>query len=224
MKTKKSPKADLEKNRSLFFSVGLVLALGLVLAAFSVKTEPVAIPETGTVSWDPPEEIIIPITKQEEREKELPVMTIKDIVVDLEEGQEEIDMTDFSSEAAVGDLFDVNPVLASAPPEAEEEIKFIVEEMPQFPGGMKSLMAYIAKTIKYPVLAQETGIYGKVYVRFVVNKDGSIADAMVIRPVNDLLDKEALRVVSTMPKWKPGMQNGKPVRVMYTVPISFVLQ
>lgn len=224
MKTKKSPKADLETNRSLFFSVGLVLALGMVLAAFSVKTEPVAIPETGTVSWDPPEEFIIPITKQEEKKKELPVLTITDIVVDLEEGQEEIDMTDFTSEAIVGELFDVNPVLASTPPEVEEQIVFVAQQMPEFPGGMRSLMAYIAQSIKYPALAQENGIYGKVYVRFVVNKDGSIADAMVIRSANDLLDQEALRVVSSMPKWKPGMQNGKPVRVMYTVPINFVLQ
>ncbi|RKD92658.1 energy transducer TonB [Mangrovibacterium diazotrophicum] len=224
MKTKKSPKADLEKNRSLFFSVGLVLALGLVLAAFSVKTEPVAIPETGTVSWDPPEEIIIPITRPEEKKKELPVVSITEIVVDLEAGQEELDMTDFTSEASEGELFEVNPVLASTPPEVEEEIMIVAQEMPEFPGGMKSLMAFIGNSLKYPVLAQENCIYGKVYVRFVVNKDGSIADAMVVRPVNDLLDKEALRVVSSMPKWKPGMQNGKPVRVMYTVPINFVLQ
>lgn len=107
---------------------------------------------------------------------------------------------------------------------ADEEIFFIVEDMPEFPGGEMALRTYIASAIKYPVIAQEKGIQGKVYVTFVVSKDGSVADAKIARGVNPSLDAEALRVVSALPQWKPGVQKGKAVNVSYTVPINFVLQ
>ena len=100
----------------------------------------------------------------------------------------------------------------------------VVENMPDFPGGQAALMQYLAKNIKYPTIAQENGTQGRVIVQFVVNKDGSIVDAKVVRSVDPFLDKEALRVINTMPKWKPGMQRGKPVRVKFTVPVMFRLQ
>ena len=103
--------------------------------------------------------------------------------------------------------------------------------MPEFPnGGMAGLMQYLSKNIKYPTIAQENGTQGRVTVQFVVNRDGSIVDAKVVRSVDPYLDKEALRVINTirvisiMPKWKPGMQRGKAVRVKYTVPVMFRLQ
>jgi protein TonB len=96
--------------------------------------------------------------------------------------------------------------------------------MPEFPGGEAALRKYIANSIKYPVIAQENGIQGKVFVTFVVDKDGSITQAKVVRGVDPSLDKEALRVVNSLPKWVPGRQRGNPVKVSYTVPISFVLQ
>jgi protein TonB len=99
-----------------------------------------------------------------------------------------------------------------------------VEEMPEFPGGDAALRNYLATNVKYPTIAQENGIQGKVYVNFVVGKDGSITMAKIARPVDPSLDKEALRVVNCLPKWKPGKQGGKPVRVSYTVPINFQLQ
>ena len=110
--------------------------------------------------------------------------------------------------------------------EPEEQTIFeVVEQMPEFPnGGMAGLMQFLSKNIKYPTIAQENGTQGRVTVQFVVNKDGSIVDAKVIRGVDPYLDKEALRVIGTMPKWKPGMQRGKPVRVKYTVPVMFRLQ
>ena len=107
---------------------------------------------------------------------------------------------------------------------AETEVFFIVEEMPSFPGGDAALRSFLAQSIKYPVVAQENGIQGKVFVNFVVNTDGSITNAKIARGVDASLDKEALRVVMSLPKWKPGKQGGKPVRVSYTVPINFVLQ
>jgi len=107
---------------------------------------------------------------------------------------------------------------------ADEQIFFIVEEMPEYPGGEMELRKFIANSVKYPTDAQDKGIQGKVYVTFVVSKDGSIADAKIARGVNPSLDAEALRVVNALPKWMPGKQKGKAVNVSYTVPINFVLQ
>ena len=106
----------------------------------------------------------------------------------------------------------------------EEQVFVVVEEMPEFPGGELALRKYIAKAIVYPTIAQENGIQGKVFVNFVVNKDGSVSNAKIARGVDPSVDAEALRVVSTLPKWKPGKQRGVPVRVSYTVPISFKLE
>ena len=103
----------------------------------------------------------------------------------------------------------------------EAEIFVVVEDMPQFPGG--NVQRWISKNVKYPILAQENGIQGKVFIQFVIEKDGSITDVKVMRGVDASLDKEAIRVVKSMPKWKPGKQRGKPVRVSYTLPINFQL-
>ena len=107
----------------------------------------------------------------------------------------------------------------------EQEIFQVVEQMPEYPdGGMAGLMKYLSGAIRYPAIAAENGVQGRVTVQFVVNRDGSIVDAQVLRGVDPYLDKEALRVINSMPKWKPGMQRGKPVRVRYTVPVNFRLQ
>mgnify|MGYP002563779458 CR=1 FL=1 len=106
----------------------------------------------------------------------------------------------------------------------EQQIFQVVEEMPEFPGGMAECLKFLAKNIKYPTIAQENGVQGRVIVQFVVNQDGSIVDPVVVRSVDPYLDKEALRVIQMMPKWKPGKQRGKAVRVKYTVPVTFKLQ
>lgn len=98
-----------------------------------------------------------------------------------------------------------------------------VEEMPEFPGGYGAMMSYLGNNIKYPVVAQENGIQGRVIVGFVVETDGSISDIKVKRSVDPSLDREALRVIKAMPKWKPGKLNGSAVRVIYTVPVVFGL-
>jgi len=108
--------------------------------------------------------------------------------------------------------------------EKEEQVFVVVEEMPEFPGGEKALRTYLATSVKYPTIAQENGIQGKVFVNFVVNKDGSVSNVKIARGVDPAIDAEALRVVSALPKWKPGKQRGAPVRVSYTVPISFKLE
>ena len=126
-----------------------------------------------------------------------------------------------------GEVLKAKEVIATEPvkPKEEENKVFdVVEQMPSFPGGNSALMQYLSKNIKYPTISQEQGTQGRVTCQFVVNKDGSIVDVKVIRGVDPYLDKEAIRVISSMPKWKPGMQRGKPVRVKYTVPVMFRLQ
>ena len=99
----------------------------------------------------------------------------------------------------------------------------VVEVMPQFPGGQIAMLKYIMENMKYPEQAMKEGIQGRVAVRFIVEKDGSISDVKPILSVHPLLDKEAVRVVKSMPKWSPGKQNGKPVRVRFNVPVMFKL-
>lgn len=117
-------------------------------------------------------------------------------------------------------------IAAPEPPKHEEETKIfdVVEQMPAFPGGNAALMQYLSSSIKYPVVAQENGVQGRVVISFVVERDGSITDVQVARSVDPSLDKEAVRVVKGMPHWIPGKQNGSAVRVKYNVPVSFRLQ
>ncbi|MBQ6205391.1 MAG: energy transducer TonB [Prevotella sp.] len=117
-------------------------------------------------------------------------------------------------------------IAAPEPPKPAEENKIhdFVEQMPSFPGGMGALMSWLSQNIKYPVIAAENGVEGRVTVQFVVEKDGSITDVKVAKSVDPLLDKEATRVIKSMPHWTPGRQNGSPVRVKYTVPVTFKLQ
>jgi len=116
-----------------------------------------------------------------------------------------------------------NPAPEKSPIEKEEEVAFVtVEEMPEFPGGQQALFKFLSENVKYPAEAYANGIQGRVICQFVVNKDGSIVDVKVVRSGGDpSLDKEAVRVIQSMPKWKPGKQRGKYVRVKYTVPVNF---
>ena len=115
---------------------------------------------------------------------------------------------------------------AAARKKMEENLEVfdIVEKMPVFPGGQTALVQYIASHLKYPTVAQENGIQGRVLVSFVVGEDGYVEDVQVIKGVEPMLDKEAVRVIQSLPRWTPGNQQGKPVRVKYTVPVTFALQ
>lgn len=119
---------------------------------------------------------------------------------------------------------ETEPVKAEPKPEVENKVFDVVEQMPSFPGGPSALMQYLSSNIKYPVVAQENGVQGRVVVSFVVERDGSITDVQVARSVDPSLDREAQRVVRNMPKWIPGKQNGQAVRVKYNVPVAFRLQ
>ncbi len=229
MEVKKSKKADLESKRNIFLMSGLVIALLITLVAFEWTTKPKQSSSLGTIQAQEVEEEIIPITRQEEVKPPPPppppkVVEVLNIVDDDVEIEDELEIED--TEADDETIIDVAPIIETAEEEEEEEAQvfYIVEEMPEFPGGELALRKFIGNSISYPVIAQENGIQGKVYVTFVVDKDGSISNATIARGVDPSLDKEALRVVNNLPKWKPGKQRGKPVRVSYTVPINFVLQ
>lgn len=228
MELKKTPKADLENKKQLYFMIGLVFALGAVLVGFEWTSKPDKANSLGSVAAVAVEEEIIPITREMEVKPPPPpppkVVEVLNIVDDDVKIDDELEIED--SEADDKTLIDVAPVVTAKEEKEEEtaEVFFIVEDMPEFPGGEMALRAFIANAIKYPVIAQENGIQGKVYVTFVVGKDGSVSNATIARGVDASLDKEALRVVNTLPKWKPGKQRGKPVNVSYTVPINFVLQ
>ncbi|WP_423130360.1 energy transducer TonB [Gaoshiqia sp. Z1-71] len=228
MELKKSPKADLESKRNIFVQVGLVISLGLTLLAFEWTSKVDQAASLGSVVQQEVEDEIIPITRQEEVKPPPPppppkVVEVLTIVDDDTEIEDELQIDD--SEANKETFVDVAPIIQRDAEEAEEsEVFFIVEDMPEFPGGELALRKFIANAIKYPVIAQENGIQGRVYVNFVVDRDGSVTNARIARGVDASLDKEALRVVNSLPKWKPGMQRGKAVKVSYTVPISFVLQ
>ncbi len=132
---------------------------------------------------------------------------------------------DRTVEAVRNDIAVAAPPPPPAPkPEVASKVFDVVEEMPSFPGGQAALMQYLGSNIKYPVVAQENGVQGRVIVGFVVEPDGSISGVNVMRSVDPSLDKEAMRVVKSMPRWKPGKQNGSAVRVKYTVPVVFRLQ
>ena len=229
MELKKSQKADLEKMRNMFFLLGLVVALGVALAAFEWKSSPSKAESLGAIQARDVEEEIIPVTREQEVKPPPPppppkVVEMLNIVDNDVVIENELEIED--SEADENTLIDVAPVIETQEEEEEEEQIFfnIIEEPAEFPGGDRALYKYIHDNVKYPVIAQENGIQGKVYVKFVVNREGKAVSAEVSRPVDPSLDREALRLINSLPRFKPGKQRGKPVQVYYTAVINFQLQ
>ncbi len=230
MEIKKSPKADLEGGKGLSILMGLVVGLAVLFVGFEWGTQEKTIQKDEGIA-DIIAEEEIDITRQEETPPPPPppppVEQVAEVLNVVEDDVEVADNDLLSSEDNQAEAQTQTYVPPAVKVEEEEEssqqIFMVVEEMPEFPGGQAALMSFIAKSIKYPVVAQENGIQGRVTCSFVVNKDGSIVDAEVVRGIDPSLDKEALRVINTMPKWKPGKQRGKPVRVKFTVPINFRL-
>ena len=228
MEVKKSPKADLENKKTTNLLVGAIIILAVLFVGFEwSERDKKVTTDTGieTVIF---EEEIIPITEQEQPKQAPPppeapkveeVLEIMDNDSDVEEST--IQASD-DTQAAVEVKY--TPVEVEEEEVEEQQIFQVVEEMPEFPGGMGECMKFLGKNIKYPTISQENGVQGRVIVQFVVNRDGSIVDPVVVRGVDPYLDKEALRVIQMMPKWKPGKQRGKAVRVKYTVPVTFRLQ
>jgi len=225
MEARKTKKADLEGKKTYFFEIGLIVALLVVFAAFEYKSyDKITVDLTARAVDDTPEEII-PITEQKVKPppppppKQVTKITIVEDDVEVED-EIEIDV----------EADDETEMEEYIPPEdddeeiVEAEIFTVVEAMPEFPGGMAKLMGYLSSNIKYPPFAKETNIQGRVFINFVVEPNGSISNVKVLRGIGGGCDEEAIRVVESMPNWKPGMQRGKPVRVSYNLPVKFTLQ
>ena len=228
MEIKKSPKADLEGKKTTWLLIGFVLILAVMFVAFEWTERDKQVTTDSGVEMPIFEEEMIPITEQEEPKQAPPPPEAPKVeeVLQIAENDADVQETTIQSSEENNQAVEIKyvaPVVEEEEPE-EAEIFMVVEEMPEFPGGMAECLKFIGKNIKYPTIAQENGVHGRVIVQFVVNQDGSIVDPVVVRSVDPYLDKEALRVIKTMPKWKPGKQRGKAVRVKYTVPVTFKLQ
>lgn len=229
MEIKKTPKADLENKKSTWLLVGYVIVLAFMFIAFEWTKRDIKIDTSQAITDLVFEEEIIPITEQPEQAAPPPPPAAPPIAETLTivEDDADVEETTIATSEETNQAVEIKyvPVAVEEEEPEEQTIFEVVEQMPEFPnGGMAGLIQYLSKNIKYPTIAQENGTQGRVTVQFVVNRDGSIVDAKVLRGVDPYLDKEAIRVISSMPKWKPGMQRGKAVRVKYTVPVMFRLQ
>ncbi len=239
MEVKKSQKADIEGMRGTSILIGFVLILAAHFVAFEwTQRERKVVEDLEPVFTQAFEEDMIPITQQKEIVQAPPpaappkvaeILNVVDNETELEE--EEVETTEEVNQAitSVVGTGAATAVVAAVPgPPVEvvddEKVFEIVEDNPEFPGGMEACLKWLAEKIKYPSICQEQGIQGRVMVQFVVNKDGSIVDVKTVRSPDPNLTAEAERVVKLMPRWKPGRQGGKPVRVKFVLPVMFRLQ
>jgi len=232
MELKKSDKANLEKNRGMYFQIGLLAALLVVLLAFEWQIAPKEeVVEVGGVVQTLLEEEIVPITRQEVTAPPPPeppkVTDILDIVADDVHVDSNIDINIEADSFTEITIAPVQVFTETAVVEEEEEAVLfaIVEDKPMFQGKDADVgfRAYVNANTVYPPVAQENGITGRVILEFTIGTDGSVTDVRILRGVDPLLDNEAMRVVRGSPRWTPGMQRGKPVKVKYQFPFYFQL-
>lgn len=228
MELKKNPKADLENRRGLYLEIGLVVTLVAALVAFNVKSYDKEEKAQFERQVSEEQEEIIIQTQQEELPPPPPpeqpeVTTEFEVVEDEAEIKNELVVNAEVTEETKN--IEITPVKIEQEEEEEEQQIFtVVENDPEFPGGMEALYKYLRDNIKYPQLARDNNITGRVYVTFVVERDGSIANPRVLKDIGGGCGAEAIRVVKSMPKWNPGKQRGKAVRVQFNLPVSFNLQ
>jgi len=226
MDVKKSPKASLEDKKFLFVLMGLVMVLSLLYIGFEWTDREVTVYQADNTNLNAEEEIDVVQTAQELPPPPPPPAPEVVEVLNVVENNVEVASVNINTEDDKNKEVVISAPVTSAPiTEEEDQVVFqVVEKMPSFPGGDAALFKFLGDNVKYPVIAQENGVQGRVICQFVVNKDGSIVDVEVVRSVDPSLDKEAIRVIKSMPKWSPGQQRGKPVRVKYTLPVNFKLQ
>ncbi|MBP6283813.1 MAG: energy transducer TonB [Paludibacteraceae bacterium] len=227
MEIKKTPKANLENKKTMAVLIGLVLAFGIMFIAFEWSKNEIKVYDDAIAGDFVEDEELIEVTFRDETPPPPPPPiqeTVLSDIIDIRENKEDIQTKDFDSEDDKNKKVAIQkPIAAPVEDPEENRIHVVVERMPEFPGGEAAMNQFIARNIRYPIIAQENGIQGRVVCQFVVNTDGKIVDAVVVRGVEESLDKEALRVIKAMPPWTPGRQGGKNVRVKYTLPIRFKL-
>ena len=238
MEQKKLPQADLNRGRTTGFLLGLVLVLSLLYVGFEFDMKE-ALGFDPNDLLDNTEEIaeLAPLFKQEEQlvmlapeEEKAPTEKINIVEDEVELQPEELNTTEESSdgtdkEQSLEEMLDEMGEIA--PPEInprDNPERFrVVQDMPQFPGGPVEFLKWLTTNLKYPKSAQQSKIEGRVVAQFLVNEDGSISDVKITKPLNPQCDREALRVLNSMPRWTPGIQNDKPCRTRVCIPIVFKL-
>ena len=229
MEIKKTPKADLENRRTLFTEIGLVVALLVVWGAFSYSTKEKAVASLGEDTQVVEVEDMVPITEETPPPPpEAPKIPVLSDQIDIVEDDIKVDDNFMSLEddASLGvEIMDYVEEVKEEVVE-EEAIPFmLVEEKPSFNGGdANEFSKWVNSKLQYPEIAKENGVQGRVTLQFTVNPDGSVSNVKVLRGVDSSLDKEAVRVVSMSPKWKPGKQRDRAVKVTYTFPVIFQLR
>lgn len=226
MEAKKTPRADLERKRTYFVQIGLIITLAVVLVAFEWKTYDKKEIEIAARQVEQIEDDLIEITQQN-KPPPPPAPTPTTTLINIVQDDIEVD-DDISIDAEASQLTEIPAYVAPAAVVEEEdvaeaEIFMVVEESPSFPGGDEARIKFLQQNIKYPQMARESSIQGTVFVTFVVERDGSVTDVRVLRGIGGGCDEEAIRVIKAMPKWQPGKQRGKPVRVQFNMPIKFTL-
>ena len=228
MEIKKSPKEDLENRKTTNLLIGAILTLSVLFIGFEWSERDKQVTTDTGLAEIVFEEEIIPITEQEQPKQAPPPPEAPKVeeVLEIVENDADVEESTIQASDDTQQAVEVKytPVEVEEEEVDEEQIFQIVEEQAQYPGGMAECMKFLSKNIKYPTISQENGVQGRVIVQFVVNRDGSIVDAKVMRGVDPYLDKEALRVVGLMPKWSPGKQRGKAVRSQFILPVMFRLQ
>lgn len=223
MEPKKSPKVDLNQKTGLHLAIGLVISLALITLAFEWKDyDGNALVDLGQV--DDSFEDVMEIPPTEQPPPPPPKIQQPEIieVPDEEEIEEEIEI---DLDVEITEDTEIEEMVFEEAPEEEEtdQIFMVVEDQPTPQGGMQAFYEFVSKNMKYPSQARRMGIEGKVFVQFVVDKDGSLSDVQAIKGIGAGCDEEAVRVVKQAPKWSPGKQRGKPVRVRMVLPITFKL-
>jgi protein TonB len=229
MEPKKSKHADLERKKALFFEMGFVVALGLVLLAFEWTSRP---QKTEGFQQQDESDVVqesVPVTRQQQQKEPPPppppkstdVLNIVENDVQIED-ELRLDETEADQDTRVQiDAFSQE----EEEPEEDQQPFVVVQDPPRFQGGgVKAFRKYVQDHVEYPTVAAENGIEGTVYVQFVVDKDGGISDITILRGVDPSLNQEAKRVIKNAPKWEPGRQRDRPVRVLLSLPIVFKLQ
>lgn len=237
MESKKTSKADLNEKRGTFFVLGIILALSLLFVSleYTSKEFDSFLEEEYLDDLAQDFELLPSMDEEEELETASPqerTTVLTENIKVTEEIPSEIDNTSIPTplieQEVTEDMTNEKETDEQTPPnvaeQAEEPIQFrIVEQYPEFPGGMTEYMKWLTRNLRYPDIAKSQKIQGKVVVQFIVNQDGTIADAKVVKSVNPHLDREAMRVIRMMPSWKPGIQDNKPCKTMVAVPIVFKL-
>ncbi|MCW5912033.1 MAG: energy transducer TonB [Cyclobacteriaceae bacterium] len=223
MEAKKTDKADLTKKTSFFFSIGLLVALGITFMAFEWKSYDDDLVDLQGKSTNVFEELVeVPPTEQPP--PPAPIIQQPQIVEvpDEEEIKEDIQLK-FDVEVTEDTKVEAVVVAPIEEKEDVDQIFSVVEETAEPKGGMPAFYKYVGEKMKYPAQARRMGVEGRVFVEFVVNRDGSIVDVKAIKGIGAGCDEEAVRVVQSAPSWKPGKQRGKPVRQKMVIPIIFKL-